>query len=98
MRVKDQEEQLTSLPTYWFPAQTWSMRVGAGGMNNTTRFVDVEGTSYVLRLYETHRDMDKIMFEHSVLLALDERKRKTSISYTSASGAPSWGDCCSIRR
>lgn len=36
MRVKDQEEQLTSLPTYWFPTQTWSMRVGAGGMNNTT--------------------------------------------------------------
>ncbi|MDQ0899717.1 MULTISPECIES: phosphotransferase [unclassified Paenibacillus] len=76
MRVKDQEEQLTSLPTYWFPAQTWSMRVGAGGMNNTTRFVDVEGTSYVLRLYETHRDMDKIMFEHSVLLALDKEKDK----------------------
>ncbi|KRF31838.1 phosphotransferase [Paenibacillus sp. Soil787] len=72
MRVKDQEEQLTSLPSYWFPAQTWSMRVGAGGMNNTTRFVDVEGTSYVLRLYETHRDMDKIIFEHSVLLALDK--------------------------
>ncbi|NOU76483.1 phosphotransferase [Paenibacillus sp. LMG 31458] len=76
MRVKDQEEQLTSLPTYWFPAQTWSMRVGAGGMNNTTRFVDVEGTSYVLRLYETHRDMDKIIFEHSVLLALDKEKDK----------------------
>ncbi|KQX69100.1 phosphotransferase [Paenibacillus sp. Root444D2] len=76
MRVKDQEEQLTSLPTYWFPTQTWSMRVGAGGMNNTTRFVEVEGTSYVLRLYETHRDMDKIMFEHSVLLALDKEKDK----------------------
>ncbi|MDQ0876343.1 homoserine kinase type II [Paenibacillus sp. V4I3] len=76
MRVKDQEEQLTSLPRYWFPTQTWSIRVGAGGMNNTTRFVDVEGTSYVLRLYETHRDMDKIIFEHSVLLALDKEKDK----------------------
>ncbi|NRF91282.1 phosphotransferase [Paenibacillus frigoriresistens] len=76
MRVKDQEEQLASLPTYWFPTQTWSMRVGVGGMNNTTRFVDVEGTSYVLRLYETHRDIDKIRFEHGVLLALDKEKDK----------------------
>jgi homoserine kinase type II len=79
MRVKDQEEQLASLPAYWFPGQTWSMRVGAGGMNNTTRFVNVEGTSYVLRLYETHRDIDKIIFEHRVLLALN--KRKDQLSY-----------------
>ena len=95
MRVKDLEEQLASLPTYWFPAQTWSMRVGAGGMNNTTRFVDVEGTSYVLRLYETHRDMDKIIFEHRVLLALDKGKDNFHFVFR-ANGTPRWGYGCSI--
>ncbi|WP_167357121.1 phosphotransferase [Paenibacillus pectinilyticus] len=66
----DQEDQLASLPANWFPAQTWTLRVGAGGMNNTTRFVEVGDRTYVLRLYETHRDTNKIKFEHSVLLRL----------------------------
>lgn len=74
MQVKDQEEQLALLPANWFPSQTWSMRIGEGGMNNTTRFVEVEDTSYVLRLYETHRDINKIMFEHRILLALNKRE------------------------
>ncbi|WP_079409018.1 phosphotransferase [Paenibacillus ferrarius] len=79
MRVKDQEELLASLPANWFPGQKWTLRVGEGGMNNTTRFVDVNGTSYVLRLYETHRDMDKIKYEHAILLAL--AKHKAQLSY-----------------
>lgn len=76
MRVKDLEEQLALLPAYWFPGQAWTSRIGAGGMNNTTRFIDVAGTSYVLRLYETHRDIDKIIFEHRILLALNKRKNQ----------------------
>lgn len=76
MRVIEQEEQLALLPANWFGAQTWTLRVGAGGMNNTTRFVEVEGRTYVLRLYETHRDQNKIMFEHSVLLRLAEMKEE----------------------
>lgn len=78
MRVKDLEleEQLALLPSHWFPGREWSMRMGAGGMNNTTRFVEVDGTSYVLRLYETHRDIDKIIFEHRILLALNKRKNQ----------------------
>ena len=66
MHVKDQEDLIASLPELWFPGQTWSIRIGSGGMNNTTRFVEVDGTSYVLRVYETHRDMDKAMqdFRH----------------------------------
>ncbi|TXK75922.1 phosphotransferase [Paenibacillus sp. N3.4] len=70
MLIKDQEELLSSLPAHWFPGKKWSMRIGTGGMNNTTRFVAVEGTTYVMRLYETHRDLDKIIFEHHILLAL----------------------------
>ncbi|MDD9270383.1 phosphotransferase enzyme family protein [Paenibacillus sp. GCM10023248] len=78
MRVKDLEleEQLALLPSHWFPGRKWTMRLGAGGMNNTTRFVDVDGTTYVLRLYETHRDIDKIIFEHRILLALNKRKHQ----------------------
>ncbi|MEW9697625.1 phosphotransferase [Paenibacillus sp. SI8] len=74
IRVKDQEEQLTSLPEHWFPGQKQSIRNGSGGMNNTTRFVVVDGTSYVLRIYETHRDRAKIQFEHAVLMALSCQK------------------------
>lgn len=76
MRVIEKEEQLALLPANWFGAQTWTLRVGAGGMNNTTRFVEVEGRTYVLRLYETHRDRNKIKFEHSVLLHLAEMKEE----------------------
>ncbi|MDR6552721.1 phosphotransferase [Paenibacillus qinlingensis] len=74
MRVIEQEDQLALLPANWFPNQTWTLRVGAGGMNNTTRFVEVEDCTYVLRLYETHRDRNKINFEHRVLLQLAKRK------------------------
>ncbi|WNR46739.1 phosphotransferase [Paenibacillus roseipurpureus] len=70
MRVKDQEERLMEVPSHWFPTQTWKLRIGTGGMNNTTRFVDVDDRTYVLRLYETHRDRNKIAFEHRVLLQL----------------------------
>lgn len=76
MRVIEQEEQLALLPANWFPNQTWTLRVGAGGMNNTTRFVEIEDRTYVLRLYETHRDRKKIRFEHSVLLRLAEMKEE----------------------
>ncbi|NOU68550.1 phosphotransferase [Paenibacillus sp. LMG 31461] len=76
MRVIEKEEQLALLPANWFGAQTWTLRVGAGGMNNTTRFVEVEDRTYVLRLYETHRDRDKIKFEHNVLLRLAEMKEE----------------------
>src|SRR3954469_18645543 len=78
MRVIEQEEQLALLPANWFPAQTWTLRVGAGGMNNTTRFVDVNDRTYVMRLYETHRDRNKIKFEHNVLLGLAEVKKTLS--------------------
>ncbi|OAS21641.1 phosphotransferase [Paenibacillus oryzisoli] len=76
MRVIEKEDQLALLPANWFPTQTWTLRVGAGGMNNTTRFVEVNERTYVLRLYETHRDRSKINFEHNVLLRLADRKEE----------------------
>lgn len=54
----------------YFPNQKWQVHSGQSGMNNTTRFVDVEDSRYVLRIYETHQDIEKVQFEHKVLLEL----------------------------
>lgn len=45
----------------------WTLSTGASGMNNTTRYVERAGERYVLRVYETHRDEDKVTYEHHVL-------------------------------
>lgn len=50
----------------------WQLIQGQSGWNNTTRFVELGGQRWVLRIYETHRDADKIRFEHEILLALNE--------------------------
>ncbi|NEW05640.1 phosphotransferase [Paenibacillus sp. SYP-B3998] len=68
------DERLAFLMEHWFPDQIWTLRIGVGGMNNTTRFVEAGGISYVLRIYETHRDFNKVNFEHTVLLALADQK------------------------
>jgi homoserine kinase type II len=54
----------------FFPDGYWSLRTGASGMNNTTRFVERDDGTYVLRVYETHRDAEKAIYEHQVLLAI----------------------------
>ncbi|WP_110932605.1 phosphotransferase [Paenibacillus bouchesdurhonensis] len=45
---------------------------GASGWNNTTYFIEGSLRRSVLRVYETHRDTDKIRFEHAVLQTLDQ--------------------------
>lgn len=54
----------------YFPAGSWVTRVGQSGANNTTRFVRVDDAQYVLRIYETHQDVDKVKYEHAILVAL----------------------------
>ncbi|UJF35426.1 phosphotransferase [Paenibacillus hexagrammi] len=66
--------RLEDLPGHWFPHDEWTMVTGTGGMNNTTCFVELDDHKYVLRIYETHRDLAKIEFEHHVLLALARLK------------------------
>jgi len=56
---------------YW-PDYAGTPKAGARGWNNTTRFVEHGGRRYVLRVYETHREADRILFEHEVLLRLAE--------------------------
>lgn len=54
---------------YW-PKWSGSVVEGTGGWNNTTYFIKDIERSCVLRLYDTHRDRDKIEFEHAVLESL----------------------------
>ncbi|MDF2790809.1 MAG: aminoglycoside phosphotransferase [Neobacillus sp.] len=63
----------------YFPAGSWVTTVGQSGANNTTRFVRVESEQYVLRVYETHQDVDKVKYEHAILVALAEMPLPFSI-------------------
>lgn len=58
--------------THYFPAGSWVTWIGQSGANNTTRFVRVHNKQYVLRIYESHQDEDKVKYEHSILDALAE--------------------------
>ncbi len=52
------------------PEWNGTLQKRTGGWNNTTYFVKGGRRSGVLRVYDTHRDRDKIEFEHAVLQAL----------------------------
>ncbi|MBW5444894.1 phosphotransferase [Cohnella sp. CFH 77786] len=58
---------------HYFGGEPAVIEAGQSGWNNTTRFVTASGTRWVLRIYETHRDASKILFEHEALLALSEQ-------------------------
>jgi homoserine kinase type II len=63
----------------YFLEGSWVAWVGQSGANNTTRFVSVDDEQYVLRIYETHQDEDKVNYEHSILVALAEMTLPFSI-------------------
>nr|WP_263326366.1 phosphotransferase [Neobacillus sp. Marseille-Q6967] len=69
----------TDILSHYFPAGSWDIRAGNSGANNTTRFVTVQNENYVLRIYETHQDEEKVMFEHAVLTALGNSPTRFSI-------------------
>ncbi|MFP7296762.1 phosphotransferase [Neobacillus niacini] len=56
----------------YFLAGSWVTRAGESGANNTTRFVTVDAEKFVLRIYETHQDVEKVQYEHTILTALAE--------------------------
>lgn len=63
--------ELRPLLLQYFPAGNWhELNIQGKGVNNTTRFLQVGDERFVLRIYETHRDEEKIRFEHAVLEAL----------------------------
>ncbi|MFC5406394.1 phosphotransferase [Cohnella soli] len=56
----------------YFPDGHWTIEEGDSGWNNTTRYVEAGGQRWVLRVYDTHKEIEKVRFEHKVLLALSE--------------------------
>ncbi|QJD82659.1 phosphotransferase [Cohnella herbarum] len=56
----------------YFASGEWTIEEGQSGWNNTTRFIEAEGRRWVLRIYETHKDEDKIRYEHGLLMALNK--------------------------
>ncbi|RXZ78962.1 hypothetical protein EBB07_24820 [Paenibacillaceae bacterium] len=56
---------------YGLPAEV-EILAGNSGMNNTTRIVRAAGQKYIMRVYETHRDIGKVRCEHAVLRQLGE--------------------------
>lgn len=66
------EYDLEELLEQFIPEGHWKLKPGTGGMNNTTCFAETANGKYVLRVYETHRDIEKVLYEHSVLLELNK--------------------------
>ncbi|GAA0135399.1 hypothetical protein YSY43_22390 [Paenibacillus sp. YSY-4.3] len=62
---------LRSILEQYPPEYRGEMHQGASGWNNTTYFVEGGLRRSVLRIYETHQDIEKIRFEHTVLQALN---------------------------
>jgi len=58
----------------YMPHTSWELEQGESGWNNTTRFIATPEGRAVLRIYETHRDLGKIRFEHDVLFALTDQQ------------------------
>lgn len=69
---KENEAAEYVLKHHW-PEWNGSIQPRAGGWNNTTFLVEHGTKRAVLRIYNTHRDRDKIEFEHAVLQELDRQ-------------------------
>ncbi|KKI91973.1 hypothetical protein WQ54_11815 [Bacillus sp. SA1-12] len=50
----------------------WDVSSGKSGYNNTTRYVKSNNDKFILRIYDTHKDDEKVKLEHEVLLKLNE--------------------------
>lgn len=63
----------------YFKSNNYFVKEGSSGMNNTTKFLVVDDREYILRIYESHNEIEKVNYEHYVLKALKERKLSFSI-------------------
>ncbi|MGY4763329.1 phosphotransferase [Paenibacillus caseinilyticus] len=68
------EEQISSILAKYFTSPSWIVEEKESGVNNTTRYIRMNGALYVLRIYENHADEQKAAFEHAVLRALGEAR------------------------
>lgn len=63
---------ITELIRQHWPAFNGTASRRSGGWNNKTWFIHNDSCRSVLRIYDTHQDKDKILFEHAVLTALQQ--------------------------
>ncbi|WP_245855872.1 phosphotransferase [Paenibacillus rigui] len=63
----EQSPQLNELLRQYFGDSHLSIACKESGVNNTTLFVTHNGSTYVLRIYDNHADVDKVKFELAVL-------------------------------
>nr|WP_279665435.1 phosphotransferase [Ectobacillus ponti] len=68
------EHYIDSILDGFLPTGGWTVTAGATGLNNTTRFIEAGGERYVLRIYETHGDEEKVRYEYSVLQGLQQKQ------------------------
>ncbi|MFL6556838.1 MAG: phosphotransferase [Bacillus sp. (in: firmicutes)] len=69
---KKDDAYIQNILVRYFPQGTWKTQIGPSGANNTTVFISVNGEQFVLRIYETHQDIEKAKYEQATLLALKE--------------------------
>ena len=74
-------EYIQEIVKQYFLEEEWTLSEGCNGYNNTTRFlmIDPKGEAprrYIMRIYESHQDEEKVRFEHEVLSVL---QGKTSL-------------------
>lgn len=48
----------------------WEAYAAESGMNNTTRMITCGNARFVLRIYDNHKDNNKVLLEHAILAAL----------------------------
>lgn len=72
--MKDKTKEIhEAVSLFWGNAEYMTVD-GPSGMNNTTVRLLVGDERFVLRIYDSHRDMDKALFEHKVLQELNKRR------------------------
>ena len=65
-----EERYITHMLKQYFSTEDYRVNEGSSGMNNTTKFIVVNNKDYVLRIYESHSDKNKVDFEHKILKEL----------------------------
>lgn len=63
----------------YFENENYYVKKGSSGMNNTTKFLVIDNKEFVLRIYESHNDNEKVNYEHMILKALRERELSFNI-------------------
>lgn len=54
--------------------KAYHIESGSSGMNNTTKFIRVNNDRYVIRIYQSHKDVSKVRYEHLVLNGLADQE------------------------